>query len=107
MPIFALGLVLVAALIHALWNFVAKKSGGDVRIALLSNIALCIVWAPVGIWFIRRDVAGFGALQWSLVDRERRRFTWCTSLRCCADIASAICRWCIRWRAARDRCSLR
>ena len=48
MPIFALGLVLVAALIHALWNFVAKKSGGDVRFALLSNIALCIVWAPVG-----------------------------------------------------------
>ena len=67
MPIFALGLVLVAALVHALWNFVAKKSGGDVRIALLSNIAQCIVWAPVGIWFIQRDVAGFGALQWSLV----------------------------------------
>lgn len=67
MPILALGLVLVAALVHALWNFVAKKSGGDVRIALLSNIAQCIVWAPVGIWFIQRDVAGFGALQWSLV----------------------------------------
>lgn len=67
MPILALGLVLVAALVHALWNFVAKKSGGDVRIALLSNIAQCIVWAPVGIWFIRRDVAGFGVLQWSLV----------------------------------------
>ena len=67
MPALALGLVLVAALIHALWNFVAKKSGGDIRIALLSNIALCIVWAPVGLWFIRRDVAAFGALQWSLV----------------------------------------
>ncbi len=67
MPILALGLVLVAALVHTLWNFVAKKSGGDVRIALLSNIAQCIVWAPVGIWFIQRDVAGFGVLQWSLV----------------------------------------
>jgi drug/metabolite transporter (DMT)-like permease len=67
MPALALGLVLVAAFIHALWNFVAKKSGGDIRVALLSNIALCVVWAPVGLWFIRRDVAGFGALQWSLV----------------------------------------
>jgi hypothetical protein len=47
----ALGLVLVAALIHALWNYVAKQSGGDVRFALLSNVALLIVWAPVGGWF--------------------------------------------------------
>ncbi len=67
MPALAFGLVLVAALIHALWNFVAKKSGGDIRVALISNVVLCIVWAPVGLWFIRRDVAEFGALQWSLV----------------------------------------
>ena len=63
----ALSLVLVAAVIHALWNYVAKKSGGDVRFSLLTCVALCIVWAPVGLWFVRRDVAGFGALQWSLV----------------------------------------
>jgi len=67
MPAIAFGLVLVAALIHALWNFVAKKSGGDIRVSLLSNIALCILWAPVGIWFMWRDVAAFGAVQWSLV----------------------------------------
>lgn len=67
MPAIAFGLVLVAALIHALWNFVAKKSGGDIRVSLLSNIALCILWAPVGVWFMWRDVAAFGALQWSLV----------------------------------------
>ncbi len=67
MPAIAFGLVLVAALIHALWNFVAKKSGGDIRVSLLSNIALCILWAPVGVWFMWRDVAAFGVLQWSLV----------------------------------------
>lgn len=63
----ALGLVLVAALIHALWNYVAKQSGGDVRFALLSNVALLIVWAPVGGWFIWRDVSSFGPEQWGLI----------------------------------------
>ena len=67
MPTIAFGLVLVAALIHALWNFVAKQSGGDIRFALLSNVALCLVWAPVGLVFAWRDVGGFGTLQWSLV----------------------------------------
>jgi drug/metabolite transporter (DMT)-like permease len=66
-PTLAFGLVLVAALIHALWNFVAKKSGGDIRFALLSNMALCIVWAPVGLVFMWRDVPDFGVVQWSLV----------------------------------------
>lgn len=67
MPTLAIVLVLVAALIHALWNFVAKKSGGDIRFALLTNIALCIIWAPVGAWFIVRDAFDFGPLQWGLV----------------------------------------
>jgi drug/metabolite transporter (DMT)-like permease len=66
-PTVAFGLVLVAAAIHALWNFVAKRSGGDIRFALLSNVALCVVWAPVGLTFAWRDVGDFGALQWSLV----------------------------------------
>lgn len=67
MSMLALCLVLIAALIHAGWNFLAKKSGGDVRFALLTCIALSTVWAPVGLWFAWRDVPGFGALQWSLV----------------------------------------
>lgn len=67
MSTLALSLVLIAAVIHAGWNFLAKKSGGDVRFALLTCIALSIVWAPVGIWFIWRDASGFGVQQWSLV----------------------------------------
>ena len=67
MPTVAFGLVLVAALIHALWNFVAKQSGGDIRFALISNVALCVLWAPVGLAFAWRDVGTFGGLQWSLV----------------------------------------
>jgi drug/metabolite transporter (DMT)-like permease len=63
----ALGLVLIAALIHALWNYVAKQSGGDIRFALLSNVALLIVWSPVGVWFILRDAGWFGPQQWGLL----------------------------------------
>jgi len=67
MSALALGLVLVAALVHASWNYVAKQSGGDVRFALLSCVALLVVWAPVGLWFSWRDAFAFGALQWGLI----------------------------------------
>lgn len=63
----ALILVLLAALIHASWNVVAKKSGGDASFVLLTCIALAIVWAPVGLWFGWRDAGTFGLLQWSLI----------------------------------------
>jgi drug/metabolite transporter (DMT)-like permease len=62
-----LSLVLVAALIHATWNLVAKKAGGDIRFALLTCITLAIVWAPLGIWFIWQQAGAFGWLQWSLI----------------------------------------
>ncbi len=62
-----LTLVLVAAFIHAGWNLVAKKAGGDIRFVLLTFVALAIVWAPVGIWFSWRQVGDFGPLQWALI----------------------------------------
>ncbi len=67
MSTLALCLVLVAAIIHAGWNFIAKTSGGDVRFALITCVAQLFVWAPVGFWFTWRDVPAFGALQWSLI----------------------------------------
>ncbi|GAA5162686.1 DMT family transporter [Viridibacterium curvum] len=62
-----LSLVLIAALIHASWNLIAKKSGGDARFALFTCVVLAIVWAPVGIWFGWRDAGSYGALQWGLI----------------------------------------
>ena len=47
----ALALVLAAALLHALWNVVAKKTGGDARFALMAALLLVVVWAPLGVWF--------------------------------------------------------
>ena len=63
----ALALVLVAALIHATWNLLAKKSGGDVRFALLSQLAVLAVWSPVGVWFAWGEAFGYGLLQWALI----------------------------------------
>src|SRR5204862_149839 len=40
MSVTALGLVLFAALLHALWNVVAKRTGGDARFALMSALFL-------------------------------------------------------------------
>jgi drug/metabolite transporter (DMT)-like permease len=63
----ALALVLVAALIHASWNLLAKKTGGDVRFALMSQLAVALVWAPVGLWFAWHEVGAYGPLQWALI----------------------------------------
>jgi drug/metabolite transporter (DMT)-like permease len=63
----AFALVLVAALIHATWNLLAKKTGGDVRFALVSQVAVALVWAPVGVWFAWHEVGAYGLLQWALI----------------------------------------
>jgi drug/metabolite transporter (DMT)-like permease len=63
----ALALVLAAALLHATWNFIAKKSGGDVRFALLSSVFQGLIWAPVGLWFAFKHVPGWGWREWGLI----------------------------------------
>ncbi|MEP7301989.1 MAG: EamA family transporter [Caldimonas sp.] len=60
----ALGLVLVAALLHALWNVVAKQTGGDARFALLSALFLLVLWAPLGAWAAWGTVPGWGRIEW-------------------------------------------
>ena len=47
----ALALVLAAALLHAVWNIIAKRSGGDNRFSLIGSLQLVVLWAPVGLWF--------------------------------------------------------
>jgi drug/metabolite transporter (DMT)-like permease len=62
-----LTLIFLAAFIHASWNLIAKKSGGDIRFALMTCITLAIVWAPLGIWLSWQQAGAFGLLQWSLI----------------------------------------
>jgi drug/metabolite transporter (DMT)-like permease len=67
MPLSALLLVLVAALLHALWNIAAKKAGGGAPFVLLSALMIVVLWGPVGIWAGWGVVPHWGALEWGLV----------------------------------------
>ncbi len=65
MPLAALALVLVAALLHASWNIAAKRVGGDHRFALLTALGASVLWAPLGLWFAWHELPRWGALEWA------------------------------------------
>ena len=67
MPSTALALVLVAALLHALWNIVAKKTGGGAHFVLMGALLIVTVWAPLGLWFAWRELPGWGVREWAVV----------------------------------------
>ncbi len=67
MPASSLALVVLAGLIHALWNIVAKKAGGDVRFAALTGTLMALIWAPLGIWLGWDVVPTWGRVEWALV----------------------------------------
>ena len=64
---FALALVIVAALLHALWNLAAKQAGGDNRFVLLTALMIVVLWAPVGLWVAWDTVPHWGWLPWCFV----------------------------------------
>jgi drug/metabolite transporter (DMT)-like permease len=66
-PLSAFFLVILAGLIHALWNIAAKKAGGDVRFAGLTAIIMAVVWAPVGIYAGWDVVPGWGWQEWCFI----------------------------------------
>ncbi|WP_295856527.1 DMT family transporter [uncultured Xylophilus sp.] len=63
----AFGLVMLAGLIHAVWNIAAKKAGGDARFVFFTGVCLAVVWAPVGWWAGRDAVPSWGAREWGVV----------------------------------------
>jgi hypothetical protein len=67
MPWPALALVLVAALLHAVWNIAAKKAGGNHHFALISAAGVCVVWAPAAAWFGWHELGQWQWLEWALV----------------------------------------
>jgi drug/metabolite transporter (DMT)-like permease len=67
MPASALALVVLAGLIHAIWNIAAKKAGGDARFAAFTSMIGTVIWAPVGLWFGWNVVPGWGAAEWGFV----------------------------------------
>ncbi len=67
MPWTAVALVLLAALLHAGWNIVAKQSGGGAPFALAVALAITLIWAPLGLVLAWRDVGAYGAREWVLL----------------------------------------
>lgn len=67
MPASALALVILAGLIHAIWNIAAKKAGGDARFAAFSSMLGTVIWAPVALWFGWNVVPGWGATEWAFI----------------------------------------
>jgi drug/metabolite transporter (DMT)-like permease len=67
MPVTALALVLAAALLHASWNLIVKKSGGDHRFAFLTALGVTVLWAPAAWWFGAEELPRWGAAQWGIV----------------------------------------
>jgi drug/metabolite transporter (DMT)-like permease len=67
MPLTALALVLLAALLHASWNLAAKHAGGDQRFTLLTSLLTSVLWLPAGLWFGWDTVPRWGWIEWAAV----------------------------------------
>jgi drug/metabolite transporter (DMT)-like permease len=67
MPLSALGLVLLAAVLHASWNIAAKHAGGDHRFTLITSLLTSVVWLPMGLWFGWDEVPRWGWLEWGVI----------------------------------------
>ncbi|GAB1385871.1 DMT family transporter [Melaminivora sp.] len=67
MSLQAFALILLAGLIHALWNIAAKKAGGDARFAFFTSLLMMLVWAPLGWWLGRSVVPLWGVREWGVV----------------------------------------
>ncbi len=67
MPLSALALVLLAALLHASWNIAAKRAGGDHRFTLITSLLTSVLWLPAGLWFGWHEVPRWGWTEWGVV----------------------------------------
>ena len=67
MPASSLALVILAGLIHAVWNITAKKAGGDARFATFTGLLMALIWAPLGIWLGWSVLPTWGRVEWSFV----------------------------------------
>lgn len=63
----AFSLVILAGLIHALWNIAAKKAGGDARFACFISVVNLVFWAPLGLWLGWDVVPHWGLIEWAFV----------------------------------------
>ncbi len=64
MPVSALALVLLAALMHATWNIAAKKAGGDHRFSFIASALVVSLWLPLALVSGLLDIGQWSAQLW-------------------------------------------
>lgn len=67
MPLSAFALILLAGIIHAIWNIAAKKANGDARFSFQTSVFNMLIWAPVGVTLGWNVVPGWGLVEWGFV----------------------------------------
>jgi len=67
MPLPALALVLLAGLLHASWNIVAKKAQGGAHYAFFIALFTVLVWAPLGLVLAWQQLGQWSAAGWLCV----------------------------------------
>ncbi|MBI3370067.1 MAG: EamA family transporter [Burkholderiales bacterium] len=67
MPLTAIALVLLAALLHATWNFVAKKANGSGHFVLMGALAVALLWSPLGLTMAWSAAPRWGWAEWGLL----------------------------------------
>lgn len=67
MPATAIALVLIAALLHALWNIVAKRTGGGRHFVLMGALMIVLLWSPLGVVLAWTDAPRWGWLEWAVL----------------------------------------
>ena len=63
----SLALVILAGLIHAVWNIAAKKAGGDARFATFTGSAHGADMGAAGIWLGWDVLPTWGSVEWGFV----------------------------------------
>jgi drug/metabolite transporter (DMT)-like permease len=63
----AFALIVLAGLIHAGWNIVAKKAAGDARFAFFTAFLMMVLWSPLGWWMGRTAVPQWGVSEWTFI----------------------------------------
>jgi len=63
----ALALIVIAAFIHAYWNFLVKRADGGAAFVWLYSAATAVMYAPVIALLVIIDPPRYDALQWLLI----------------------------------------